>query len=252
MPRPQKFEDFYERTVYSGKIFMYCTPGWDTLFPIVDIIRSLHKNTIISSRNGKGQEIIRTYGSQYNHCVLRDDLFKQKDYLSILKRVKCVFLFTNENDYVVTNVLKTCTSLSLPSISYSMVDEKYHFKYLNETSIHETAELTLEKMYSTFDLIDTKKIAELFPDFEIIDPPVNNEKSTLDKCVEKLGILKIEERKKKDLNKVQLFDPHLARIKKMERDRVKVEYPDDPEKLNVNVFSEIFKNRMKLAKKNNS
>jgi hypothetical protein len=52
------------------------------------------------------------------------------------------------------------------------------------------------------------------------------------------------EKKKKDLNNVQLFDPHLARMKKMERDRIKVDYPDDLEKINkklqqtsINVFS---------------
>ena len=252
MPRPMKFEDFYERPVYSGKIFMYCTPGWDVLFPIVDIIRSLHKNTIISSRNGKGQEIIRTYGSQYNHSVIRDDIVTKKDYLNILKRIKCAFLFTDENDHVISNVLRTCKELSIPTISYSMIDKCYHFKYLETTVIFSTVEETLEKMYSTFDLIETKKIAELFPDFEIIEPPVKDEVSTLDRCAEKLNILKIQERKTKDLNKVQLFDPHLSRIRKMERDRVKIEYPDDPEKINVNVFSEIFKNRLKLAKKNNS
>ena len=55
-------------------------------------------------------------------------------------------------------------------------------------------------------------------------------------------------KKKKDLKNVQFFDANLSRIKKMERDRVKVEYPDDIEKINkrlqqtsINVFSKLLK-----------
>ena len=49
MPRIGKFEETcYEKIQFSGKIFMYSSLSWNVLFPIVDIIRLLKKNTIIS------------------------------------------------------------------------------------------------------------------------------------------------------------------------------------------------------------
>jgi len=43
-----KYEDtVYEKVVHSGKIFMYNSPSWNILFPVVDIIRILKKNTFL-------------------------------------------------------------------------------------------------------------------------------------------------------------------------------------------------------------
>ena len=137
MPRQMKYDDVpFEKTEFSGKIFMYSTPGWEILFPIVDIIRLLKKNTIISTRNGKGQNDIRTYGSQYYHRMLHNDILSKKDYLDVFKSVKCVFLFNNTSDFVVTNVLQVCKTLSVPTVCYSIIDSVYHFTYLNELIKH--------------------------------------------------------------------------------------------------------------------
>jgi hypothetical protein len=66
----------------------------------------------------------------------------------------------------------------------------------------------------------------------------------LDHCQHILKEAALTEKKRLAMNNVQIFDPHLARIKKMERDRVKIEYDDDLEKINkkmqqvsINVFS---------------
>ena len=58
-----KYDDIpFEKVNYNGKVFMYSTPGWNVLFPIVNIIRLFMKDTIISHRYGKGQTIITNYG----------------------------------------------------------------------------------------------------------------------------------------------------------------------------------------------
>ena len=234
----------FEKPEYSGKIFMYATPGWETLFPIVDIIRILKKPSIISTRNGKGQSDIRTYGRQYYHRVLHDDIVNKKDYLSVLKTVKCAFIFNNTPDPIVTNVLQVCKLLNIPTVCYSTIDSVYHFTYLSEHITLKTPESVLDKMYNLFELLEVKKVAELFPDFEILTSEEIKEVTPLDRCHHILREVALTEKKKKDLNNVQIFDPHLARMKKMERDRVKVDYPDDIEKINkklqqtsINVFS---------------
>jgi hypothetical protein len=183
MPRQMKYDDVpFEKTEFSGKIFMYSTPGWEILFPIVDLIRLLKKNTIISTRNGKGQNDIRTYGSQYYHRMLHNDILSKKDYLDVFKSVKCVFLFNNTSDFVVTNVLQVCKTLSIPTVCYSSIDSVYHFTYLNELIKLKTPEEVIDKMYSLFEIIEVKKIADLFPEFEIISSEEIKTETTLDRC----------------------------------------------------------------------
>jgi hypothetical protein len=80
-PRTKYEDTVYEKVEYSGKIFMYCSRSWNVLFPVVDIIRLLKPNTIISCLCGKGQQIIRGYGTQYNHRVIQTELKEKKDYL---------------------------------------------------------------------------------------------------------------------------------------------------------------------------
>jgi hypothetical protein len=249
MPRPIKYDESpFEKIEFSGKIFMYSTPGWNVLYPIVDLIRLLKKNTIISTRNGKGQQLIRTYGMQYYHRVLNDDLLLKNEYQNIFKTIKCAFIFTDSSDPIATNIIKTCESLQIPIVCYSNLDQVYHF---NKEQL-KTAEEVIDKMYLTFDLVEAKKISDLFPEFEILSSEeiVN---PTLDQCCEIFKNASLTEKKKKDLKNVKLFDPNLARIKKMERDRIKVDYPDDLEKHNkINVFSNVFSNIFKTVKKNNS
>jgi len=245
MPRQVKYDEIpFEKPEYNGKIFMYSSPEWEILFPIVDIIRILKKPSIISTRNGKGQSNIRTYGRQYYHRVLHDDLVTKKDYISILKTVKCAFIFNNNADPVVTNVLQVCKLLNIPTICYSSIDSVYHFSYLTEKATLKSPQDVIDKMYNLFDLVSVQKVAELFPDFEILTPEESKAVTPLDHCQHILKEAALTEKKRLAMNNVQIFDPHLARIKKMERDRVKIEYDDDLEKINkkmqqvsINVFS---------------
>ena len=104
--RVTKYEDtIYEKPEYSGKIFMYCSKTWNVLFPLVDIIRILKKNTIIGYTYGKSQQYIRMYGPQYNHMLISYDLKNKKDYVENLKAIKNIFIFSDEPDITVDNLI---------------------------------------------------------------------------------------------------------------------------------------------------
>ena len=105
MPRQPKFEDSpFEKVVYNGKIFIYSNPDFKIHFPIVDIIRLLKKTTIIGHLYGKGQNIIKLYGSQYYHSVIGYELKTKRDYHD-LKMIKCIFIFSDLQDSTATNLL---------------------------------------------------------------------------------------------------------------------------------------------------
>ena len=104
MPR-LKYEDVYEKVEFSGKIFMYNSPTWNVLFPVVDIIRLLQKNTIIGFKYGKGQHMIRVYGTQYNHSIIGYDFKNKNDYVTNLRAVKNIFIFSDESDPIATNFI---------------------------------------------------------------------------------------------------------------------------------------------------
>jgi hypothetical protein len=48
MGRQTKIVDNYEKVDYWSKIFMYSGPSWNNLGPVVEIIRNINKNSIIS------------------------------------------------------------------------------------------------------------------------------------------------------------------------------------------------------------
>ena len=57
MPKIVKYDDaLYPKPEYWGKIMIYNSPTWDCLYPFVDIIRILPKDTIIAYKFGKNQE----------------------------------------------------------------------------------------------------------------------------------------------------------------------------------------------------
>jgi hypothetical protein len=244
MPRQQKYDEIpFEKVVFNGKIFMYTSPDWKTLYPVVDIIRLLKPNTIISHKVGKGQDTIRTYGCQYNHRIIGDTLTTKKDYLGILKMVKCIFTFSDSYDIITTNLINAAKTNKLPYVCYSTLDNIYHFYFNEIIKEFKTAKEVVDHMYILFDLDEVKKLAELFPEFEIITPEALKN-TTLDECREILK--KTESEVKKKERSVKLFDPHLAKLKKMERDRIKVQYSDDIEKINkqfsgVNFLSKLLK-----------
>ena len=235
-PRTKYEDTVYEKVEYSGKIFMYSSVSWDVLFPIVDIIRILKKNTIIGFKYGKGQQNIKLYGNQYNHCVLGYDLKNKKDYLENLKAVKNIFIFSDEQDVFATNVMNVASKNKINVICYSNIDSVYHFydNVNNEKVELKTPAEVVEKMYIIMDLEGARKIADLFPDFEIIEEKFQNKRSSLEECAEILKETTLKEQKAKEKNFVKVYDPNLSKIKQIEYERSQrnMVYPDSVEILN--------------------
>jgi hypothetical protein len=232
-PRTKYEDTIYEKVEYSGKMFMYNSKTWDVLFPIVNIIRLFRENTIISYSHGKNQQTIRTYGTQYNHRVVSCDLIKREDYLFNLKTVKCIFLFSDCQDTTFTNIMNVATKNNINIVCYSNIDSVYHFYENGKKETMKTAELVIEKMYKSMELKQATKYAELFPDFELLEPEIDKTHSTLEQCAELLKGVHIEEKKKKEQKVSKLFDPHMNKLKRMEYERSQknIVYPDSVEEL---------------------
>jgi hypothetical protein len=91
------------------------------------------------------------------------------------------------------------------------------------------AEEVIDHIYSAFESVKVTKLAELFPDFEIIEAPVEEPKETvLEECLKKLKVTdSIEKKKKESLMVKKVNDSNLTKIKNMEKDRKKVVYDDE-------------------------
>jgi hypothetical protein len=243
MPRVQKYIDDVpsEKIVYTGKFFFYNTPDWNVLFPIVNIIRLLRENSILTFRHGKNQNNIHTYGTQYNHRVFGFELKNKKDYLENFRNVRCIYIFADSNDTVATNILNMAKQNKIPTVCYSNLDQLYHL-YTYETELAEKIKEpqdVLDKMYSLFEKKELQKLNELFPEFDILDNETNNELSTLEKCLEKMNITSQKELDKKVHTKI--FDPHLSKLKKMEYERQQKKILYDEPKPFKNNFTKFFK-----------
>jgi hypothetical protein len=228
MPVRTKYEDaIYEKIVFSGKIFMYNTVSWNIIFPIVDLIRLFKKNTIIGYVHGKAQQTISTFGSQYNHRMLGYDLKNKRDYLENLKAVKNIFIFSDEKDNTVINLMNTGRKNKINVICYSSLDKIYHFYDNNSEAVYKFSDPTqvVEKMYHLIDLEGTRKIADLFPEIDILEPETVKSESSLEECSrilrEKKGVVS------------KLYDPNIAKIRAMENERNSRHtiYPDSMEEL---------------------
>jgi hypothetical protein len=268
MPRQIKFDDCpFEKVVYNGKIFMYSNSSFDVLFPIVDIIRLFKKTTIIGHLYDKGQKTIKLYGSQYFHSVLGYELKTKQDYQQI-KTAKCIFIFSDIQDRIATNLLNFAKEMRILAVCYSNIDHVYHFyDYLNHSverdiqtyslpeksvnvQVFNTAQEVINKMYNLFEFIDNKKLADLFPEFEIIEAEEDIGPTCLDKCVmllkESSDTIK---NKKSDTSIIKVgFDIHTAKLKKMAylKSQKAVKYDDNLEDLSkklkkVNLCSKFFK-----------
>ena len=261
MPRLPKFEDpTFEKFVSSGKIMMYSSNNWKITYPIVDIIRLLKKNTIIQIKNGKGQNEIQTYGIQYYHRLIRCDLITKQDYDNLCRAyIKTIFIYTDISDTVAKNLLKCANTLKICAVCYSSLDKVYHYyDYTNAITDPFTKETTnviknsfikpnevIEHMYNLVDFGALKKINELFPDEILFDEPVSTEVSKLDQCIAAMKISSDHEKQKVQQSKIVkelplssvgkiLFDPHSAKLKKMEYQRAQK-----------NQFTEFFKKSSK-------
>ena len=232
MPRTKYEDTVYEIVEYSGKIFMYCSRTWNVIFPVVDIIRLLKKNTIIAYTYGKGQQMIKLYGQQYGHCMLGNDLEHRKNYLENLRAVKTIFIFSDEADATATNLINVAKKNNINIICYSNIDTNYHFyENDNEKVTFKKPEDVIEKMYTSFYLQEAKKYIELFDDFEIIENVVETKNTVLEECIEKIKKTEISEQKK--VMHTKIFDPHMNKLKKMEYERSQrnIVFPDSVELL---------------------
>ena len=237
MPRISKFEDVpYEKITHSGKIFIYNSPEWNILYPIVNIIRLLKQNTIIGHKYGKGQIIVKTYSDQYFHRTIGYDLKYGKDYTKSIVNgmVSFIFVFTDSCDPVATNLIDLASKYKINIICYSNLDSVYHFydySDLNTVSKtqYKTADETVELMYQLMEMARLKKIDALFPEFEIIDHPKDKEISTLEECVNIINKSTESENTKKDSIKIKVYDSNLSNIKKMEyqRSQRNLKFDDD-------------------------
>ena len=244
MPRPQKFEDEpREKVVYSGKLFFYNTHDWDVLFPIVNIIRLLREHSVVTYRHGKNQNNIRLYGNQYKHRVFGFELKNKKDYLENFRNVRCIYIFADSNDNIATSILNMAKENKIPTVCYSNLDQLYHF-YEHETDnvekIKEPQDV-IDKMYLLFGKKDVQKLNKLFPEFDILEPEVKSEISTLEQCLEKINITA-----KKEINKkvnTKIFDPNFLKLKRMEyeREQKKIVYEEPVKQQKDNKFTKFFK-----------
>ena len=235
-----KYEDtVYEKPEYSGKIFIYCSFPWDVLYPFVNIIRLLRKNTIIGHAHTKGQQNVRLYGTQYGHLVIGYDLKNKKDYLETFKAVKNIFIFSDTSDPTATNLINTAKKNKINVICYSTLDNLYHFYNYTKSETgtkhtYQNAQDVIDKLYALRELDDAKKIADLFPDFEIIEAVINTNTPVLDECLDIIKNIDNEEKKKKASNTCKkIFDPHLNKLKHMENERSQrnMFYPDSVENI---------------------
>ena len=237
MPRQIKYDDIpFVKIEFCNKIFIYNEVSWNVLFPIVDIIRALEKHTIISFKYGKGTQLIRMYGTQYNHLVTGIELKNKNDYIRFKTNVKFIFVFTDTPDIVATNLIKTGKTYKIPTICYSNIDHVYH---CYENDINDTVTI-IPKSIDVIEYINNiknkksvDKLAELFPEFEIIDIPDDTQTPVLEECVKILKLTMESEKEKKENYKIKKFyDPNLNKLKKMEYNRKVKVYDDDVETIN--------------------
>jgi len=266
MGRPTKTDEISERVEYSGKIFIYLSQ-WKILYPVIDIVRALPKHTIITYKYGKGQDIIKTYGSQYNHNTFGVDLVQSKEYISELYhgKVQTVFIYSDVSDNVSKNLLLFTEKFKINTVCYSTFDKKYHFYDYTTCivendigsstgkcirTVYDTPEDVIEKMNDLNELKSLKKINDLFPEFEIFEEIETKRESVLEDCVKKLKILSFQEKEKQDNSKIKVaFDPHLFKIKREEyiRQQKKIVYDDETQKPK-NILSGLFKKKLTKIK----
>ena len=231
MPRVVKYDDgTFQKPNYWGRILIYNNPSWNILYPIVDIIRILPKETIIAHKYGKNTNIIRTYGSQYNHSVMGIDLNKQKEYIENLRSVKFIFIFSDTQDIFADNLINYCEKTKTNLICYSTLDKIYHFYDYTDSKviikIKEPIDVIL-KLEEIKEKTTLNKLNDLFPEFEIINCEEVKKISSLEKCLEILKDTHEKEEKKKIYSIKIPFDANFNKLKKIDENKKKIAYDDE-------------------------
>jgi hypothetical protein len=227
MPRTSKFDDMYEKVEYFTKLFIYCEPSWNNLHPIVEIIRNI-KPSYISYRYGKGQHVIKTYGSQYNHNVIGCEIKNYDEFIkNILKGyVKFVFIFGDSPDTFSRNLINFSKKHNIVTINYSNIDSVYHFYSDSKESPikFKTPGDVVNAMCQMTDYISFKQVVEVFPEFNLIPEIESNNQPVLEKCLKILKESHDSENVKKDSKKIQVlndkiyFDPNLYKLRKFNKE----------------------------------
>jgi len=227
MPKILKYDDsLFPRPVYWGKIMMYVNPVWDNLYPFVDIIRILPKDTIIAHKYGKNQDNIRVYGTHYSHNVIGMDLKNKQDYLNELKCVKIIFIFSDTQDTLADNLIKYCENSKTSLVCYSNLDGLYYFydySNLGEITKIKDPKQVIEKMEFINAESIANKLQQLFPEFEITESFQVKAESKLSSS---LKILKEKQSNKKECYKIP-FDANFNKLKYLEASKKKVVYNDE-------------------------
>lgn len=214
MPRPIKINETYEQVSHWSKIFMYSQPSWNNIGPIVEIIKNLNKNSIISYKYGKGQHTIRTYGTQYFHRVIGCDFKKESDYMDNIVNglVKFIFTFSDTSDSFIKNLISVAKTYKIVLISYSNIDEYYYFyNYAIDDRVPMKIKDPLKvinSMNELNDYISFKEVVNIFPEykFDLIPEDINITSPLLERCLKILKESNNNEVIKKDKKKIQLID----------------------------------------------
>ncbi len=145
--------------------------------------------------------------------------------------------------------MNTATKNKINVVCYSNLDSIYHFydNVSDKKMTLNTPQLVIEKLYECMDRDQAKRVADLFPDFELLEPEQDTKKTSLEECTELLKEIDLEEKKKKQQKATKLFDPHLNKLKRMEYERSQRNtfYPDSVEEI---VKKEANKNKSLLAR----
>lgn len=239
MPRAIKYDDtVYEHVPMYSKIFMYISSNWDNLSPYVEILKALPRS-FVTYKYGKNQDIIRYYGTHFNHSVFGLDFKLKEDYIqNIIKGVvKFIFVFTDIQEPFSINIIQLSEKYSVPMICYSNIDSVYHFYDYSTGSLERTlidnVNDVINKLKEVHELKSFEKIVHLFPEFDIIpDIPVTTR--NMERCMEKLRNVNLLESEKKKTKRIKLdkplFDHNLSKIRKMNASRAekKIKYDDEP------------------------
>ncbi len=227
MTRKTKYEDLCvdeedKNIQFSTKLFMYINPKWDILFPYVEIIRLLPKNTIIAYKVGKNQNKIREYATGYFHRVIENTFINKQDYHRniVMGRVKYIFTFNDTPDNFSENLIKLSDSYKIPLVCYSSIDKYYHCWKWNTSDKKEHIKYTTpEEVINFMKEVETEVLTDtfnhLFPELNLDTEPVQTN-VVLKECVEVLRNKSEEIKKTAENNKIKLYDPHMAKLKKHE------------------------------------
>jgi hypothetical protein len=232
MPRTAKYkyDDNYQVVKTSGKIFIYLSPQWNTLYPIVEFIKVLEPKTIIGYKYGKNQQIIKNYSSHYNQMVIGYSLDNKEDYLNkIVKgKVSYIIIFNNSLDDPVTkNLVGMSYSFKINLVTYSLNESTYQLKYYPSEGVPEKMSFgnpsglakKMKELKESEMLLPWKNT---FPEYHLEQIQIVSEEDPLKKitdgalndCIEKIKSVTEYEQSKKESSKIKFYDPAMNILRK--------------------------------------